>query len=68
MIRERREGSLVTLICDSGDRYTSTYFNAGWLKENGMRHSPLPGSTSNTSWTQACRGVKSGDAATRVFT
>jgi cysteine synthase A len=40
MIRAGQEGSLVTLICDSGDRYASTYFNAGWLKENAIDTSP----------------------------
>src|SRR5690606_8234633 len=31
MMRNEEQGSLVTLICDSGDRYSSTYFDAGWL-------------------------------------
>lgn len=30
------EGSLVTLICDSGERYADTYFNDGWLAERGI--------------------------------
>ncbi len=34
MMKEGREGSLVTLICDSGDRYAGTYFNADWLAQN----------------------------------
>ena len=38
--RAGREGSLVTLICDSGDRYASTYFNADWLKENDIDTDP----------------------------
>ena len=29
-------GSLVTLICDSGDRYDATYFNADWLAAQGF--------------------------------
>ncbi len=33
LMRQRGEaGSLVTLICDSGDRYSATYFNDEWLK------------------------------------
>ncbi|MGI6853592.1 PLP-dependent cysteine synthase family protein [Mesorhizobium sp. 1B3] len=36
MLREGAEGSLVTLICDSGDRYASTYYNPDWLKENRL--------------------------------
>lgn len=40
MMRAGRKGSLVTLICDSGERYTSTYFNSEWLRENGIDISP----------------------------
>ena len=28
-------GSIVTLICDSGDRYLNTYYNENWLKDHG---------------------------------
>jgi cysteine synthase A len=27
-------GSIVTLLCDSGERYLDTYYNAGWVKAN----------------------------------
>ncbi|PWR24525.1 PLP-dependent cysteine synthase family protein [Zavarzinia aquatilis] len=40
MMREGREGALVTVICDSGDRYASTYFDEGWLAANGMELAP----------------------------
>lgn len=40
MMAEGREGSLVSLICDSGDRYTSTYYNPAWLEENGLDIAP----------------------------
>ena len=33
-------GSLVTLICDSGDRYRNTYYDAGWMQENGFDTAP----------------------------
>jgi cysteine synthase A len=31
MLRDGKTGALVTLICDSGDRYSSTYYNDEWL-------------------------------------
>lgn len=34
------EGSIVTLICDSGDRYADTYFNESWLAEQGLDIAP----------------------------
>lgn len=40
MLREEHEGSLVTLICDSGDRYTATYFDERWLASNGLDVAP----------------------------
>lgn len=27
-------GSIVTLLCDSGERYLDTYFDAEWVQEN----------------------------------
>ena len=29
-------GSIVTLLCDSGERYRSTYYNDAWLAERGL--------------------------------
>ena len=29
-------GSVVTLLCDGGDRYTDTYFNPTWLASQGL--------------------------------
>jgi cysteine synthase A len=40
MMHEGREGSLVTLICDGGDRYASTYFDPDWLKTNDIDIGP----------------------------
>ncbi|ESQ90653.1 PLP-dependent cysteine synthase family protein [Asticcacaulis benevestitus] len=31
-----KKGSIVTLLCDSGDRYADTYYNDGWLLEAGI--------------------------------
>jgi cysteine synthase A len=30
------KGSIVTLICDSGDRYQDTYYSEKWLADNGF--------------------------------
>ena len=34
MRTEGRSGSIVTLLCDSGERYLETYYNAEWVKTN----------------------------------
>jgi cysteine synthase A len=31
-----RSGSIVTLLCDGGERYANTYFNDDWLAEQGL--------------------------------
>lgn len=36
MIKTKRGGSVVTLIADSGDRYTDTYFDDEWLASHGL--------------------------------
>jgi cysteine synthase len=33
-------GSIVTLACDPGDRYLTTYYDASWLRENGHDTEP----------------------------
>ncbi|EWY41089.1 cysteine synthase [Skermanella stibiiresistens SB22] len=40
MIAAGEEGSLVSLICDSGDRYTSTYYDPAWLERNDIDVEP----------------------------
>ncbi len=37
---EGRAGSLVTLLCDGGERYRRTYFDDGWLAEQGIDLAP----------------------------
>lgn len=40
-MREAGEaGSLVTLICDGGDRYADTYYNDAWLADAGIDIAP----------------------------
>ncbi len=34
-------GSLVTLICDAGDRYSNSYYDDAWLEANGLDPSPF---------------------------
>ncbi|WP_370616376.1 PLP-dependent cysteine synthase family protein [Mumia sp. Pv 4-285] len=33
-------GSVVTLLCDSGDRYVSTYYDDAWVAEHGLDLTP----------------------------
>lgn len=34
MKRRGEQGSIVTLLCDSGERYLDTYYNSEWVKNN----------------------------------
>ena len=40
MAGEGTRGSVVTLICDPGDRYLDTYYNPDWLDREGIRVAP----------------------------
>jgi cysteine synthase len=40
MRRAGERGSLVTLICDSGERYRQTYYAADWLAAQGLDPAP----------------------------
>ncbi|MDJ0840290.1 MAG: PLP-dependent cysteine synthase family protein [Acidobacteriota bacterium] len=40
MHRHGMQGSVVALICDSGNRYLHTYYKDSWLQENGYDISP----------------------------
>jgi len=40
MKRAGKTGSVVTLICDPGDRYLDTYYNDDWLAQNGYDIEP----------------------------
>ena len=46
MCADQAAGSIVTLMCDSGGRYTTTYGNDAWLKEQGGYETPAEGSPS----------------------
>ena len=40
MVARGERGSIVTLICDSGDRYSATYYNDGWVSKQGLDPEP----------------------------
>ncbi|MDN3712691.1 hypothetical protein QWZ10_14755 [Paracoccus cavernae] len=40
MMSAGQGGSLVSLICDSGDRYGATYYNPEWLAAQGLDIEP----------------------------
>ena len=40
MIAEGQRGSVVTLMCDAGDRYAGNYYNAEWLEAHGLDPEP----------------------------
>jgi len=40
MMKAGRQGSIVTLICDGGHRYTETFYNPEWLRGNGIDIDP----------------------------
>jgi cysteine synthase A len=37
MVRRNESGSVVTLLCDSGERYRSTHYDDAWLECRGIR-------------------------------
>ncbi|MFI7011895.1 PLP-dependent cysteine synthase family protein [Streptomyces sp. NPDC050145] len=40
MVAEGRKGSVVTLLCDPGDRYLDKYYSDTWLAEQGLDIGP----------------------------
>lgn len=34
MVENNQQGSIVTLLCDNGDRYLDTYYNQAWVDEH----------------------------------
>jgi cysteine synthase A len=40
MLRDGERGSVVTMICDSGDRYLGTYYDRGWLQDESLELEP----------------------------
>jgi cysteine synthase A len=40
MRRDGAEGSIVTLLCDGGERYRQTYYDDGWVASRGLDLAP----------------------------
>ena len=40
MIAEGRRGSVVSLMCDAGDRYSGNYYSPEWLQSQGLDPAP----------------------------
>ena len=40
MHQHQQSGSIVTILCDAGDRYLDTYYNDDWLREKKFEISP----------------------------
>ncbi|MDJ1159342.1 PLP-dependent cysteine synthase family protein [Chelatococcus sp. SYSU_G07232] len=40
MVARGEKGSIVTLLCDSGERYRSTYYDPAWLAARGLDVAP----------------------------
>jgi cysteine synthase A len=40
MAARGESGSIVSILCDHGDRYASSYFDDGWLSANGLDIAP----------------------------
>lgn len=36
LTQQNQSGSIVTILCDPGDRYTNSYYDDGWLIEQGI--------------------------------
>jgi cysteine synthase A len=67
MARSGQEGSVVTLICDSGERYLQTYYNDAWMAQRKIDLSPwqrqLAEFYETGAWQQALPHVCLDDAA-----
>jgi cysteine synthase A len=40
MLAAGRTGSVVTLLCDGGERYAHTYYDDGWVRDQGLDLAP----------------------------
>jgi cysteine synthase A len=40
MVAEGKRGSIVSLMCDAGDRYAGSYYNPDWIAAHGLDSAP----------------------------
>jgi cysteine synthase A len=40
MLLRRERGSVVTLICEGGERYDDTYYSDAWVRDQGLDLAP----------------------------
>ena len=40
MLSRGERGSIVTLICDGGERYSGTYYSDLWVRDQGLELAP----------------------------
>jgi cysteine synthase A len=54
-----RTGSVVTLVCDGGERYGNTYYDDAWLSAQGLDVAPylatLDAFLETGAWTEPTR-------------
>jgi len=43
MVASGESGSIVAILCDGGERYATTYYDAQWLKAQGYELEGLSG-------------------------
>jgi cysteine synthase A len=53
MVADGRSGSVVTLLADSGDRYTDTYFCDDWVAQQGL--DPSEAAAALVEFERSCR-------------
>jgi hypothetical protein len=49
MLSRGERGSVVTLICDGGDRYAGTYYSDAWVADQGLDLRRTPRSSRRSS-------------------
>jgi cysteine synthase A len=69
-MRSRGEtGSVVTLICDGGERYAHTYYDDGWLASQQLVVAPYLGTLETFAetgeWTEPQRASSSATSSAR---